>query len=69
MIEGLEAYHEHDIPTTIFIVEEVRKIFESEYIFTESILKDLLNTVSKMEMDSKTEDILHKIGEYVGFKI
>lgn len=48
LIEGLEVYHEQDIPTTIFIVEEVRKVFESEYIFTESILKDLLSTVSKM---------------------
>lgn len=69
LIEGLERYHEQDIPTTIFIVEEVRKIFESEYIFTETILRDLLDVVLKMEIDPKTEDVLEKIGNFLGFKI
>lgn len=69
LIDGLEKYHEEDIPTTVFIVEEVRKIFESEYRLTEAILKDLLNIVMKMNIDPKTEDILNKIGDFVGYNI
>lgn len=69
LIEGLEQFHEEEIPTTIFIVEEVRKVFESEYVFSEAILKDILAMVSKMEFDIKTEEVLEKIGGYVGVNI
>lgn len=36
-LDTLYGYYEDNVPTTVYIMEELKKIFESEYIFTQKI--------------------------------
>lgn len=69
LIDGLENFHEEDIPTTVYILEEIKRVFETEYMLTEEILNEIIEAVNGMKIDHKTEDILHVLADFVGISL
>jgi hypothetical protein len=54
LIKQLEVHQERDIPVSLFIVDEVKRIFETEEIFSLKMFEDLLRAVNAMGMDHKS---------------
>lgn len=65
LIEGLEKYHFDDIPTTIYIIEEIKYILEDEYEFTIDFFKEITKEIKDMPADQCTNKILNKIALYL----
>jgi hypothetical protein len=69
LIRELEFFHEEEIPTSIFITEELRRVFEVEYVLTEAIFEELVRAAGRLEPDKKSQEVLELTAGYLGLPV